>query len=104
MIQDYFGKVPFQREINLDEAVVHGAAIQAEIIASATGATNCPLVDVSRLSLGIETDGGMFSRMIQQNSVLPLRRSYKYVSFHPPQTSTLLFLKTNDEHIASLPQ
>jgi molecular chaperone DnaK (HSP70) len=62
----------------------------------------CGCVDLSLLSLGIEIADGMFSRMIQRNSILTSRRSHKYVSLYLPHTLTVSFAKTNNERIASL--
>jgi molecular chaperone DnaK (HSP70) len=89
VIQEYLGKEPFQSMSNPDEAVVHGAAFQGGILSGDMENGWCGCVDLSLLSLGIETTGGMFSRMIQRNSILPSRKSHKYVPSYLPQALTL---------------
>ena len=73
-IEEKTGKSPF-KGINPDEAVAMGAALQAGIIVGDEGVTDVLLLDVTPLSLGIETLGGVASPMIERNTTIPTRRS-----------------------------
>jgi len=68
------GKPPF-KGINPDEAVAAGAALQAGIIVGDEGVTDVLLLDVTPLTLGIETLGGVMTTMIERNTTIPTRRS-----------------------------
>ncbi|MBE57191.1 MAG: molecular chaperone DnaK, partial [Euryarchaeota archaeon] len=73
-IEKEAGKAPF-KGINPDEAVAMGAALQAGIIVGDEGVTDVLLLDVTPLSLGIETLGGVATPMIERNTTIPTRRS-----------------------------
>ena len=73
-IEKEVGKAPF-KGINPDEAVAMGAALQAGIIVGDEGVTDVLLLDVTPLTLGIETLGGVTTTMIESNTTIPSRRS-----------------------------
>ena len=73
-IEKEVGKAPF-KGINPDEAVAMGAALQAGIIVGDEGVTDVLLLDVTPLTLGIETLGGVTTTMIERNTTIPTRRS-----------------------------
>ena len=73
-IEKEVGKAPF-KGINPDEAVAMGAALQAGIIVGDEGVTDVLLLDVTPLTLGIETLGGITTTMIERNTTIPTRRS-----------------------------
>ena len=73
-IEKEVGKAPF-KGINPDEAVAVGAALQAGIIVGDEGVTDVLLLDVTPLTLGIETLGGVTTTMIERNTTIPSRRS-----------------------------
>ena len=73
-IEEYTGKSPF-KGINLDEAVALGAALQAGIISGDDSVSDILLLDVTPLTLGIETLGGVTTTMIERNTTIPTRRS-----------------------------
>merc|ERR1712060_927679 len=74
LIKDFFnGKEP-NRGINPDEAVAYGAAVQAGIL-SGEGGTEMLLLDVTPLTLGIETVGGVMTKLINRNTVIPTRKA-----------------------------
>ena len=71
-VQKIFGRAP-SRSVNPDEAVAIGAAIQGGVLAG--DVTDVVLLDVTPLSLGIETLGGVFTRLIDRNTTIPTRKS-----------------------------
>ena len=73
-IENEVGKAPF-KGINPDEAVAVGAALQAGIIVGDEGVTDVLLLDVTPLTLGIETLGGVTTTMIERNTTIPTKRS-----------------------------
>ncbi|HJM13158.1 MAG TPA: molecular chaperone DnaK [Candidatus Thalassarchaeaceae archaeon] len=73
-IEKEVGKAPF-KGINPDEAVAMGASLQAGIIVGDEGVTDVLLLDVTPLTLGIETLGGITTTMIERNTTIPTRRS-----------------------------
>uniref|UniRef100_A0A183BZM6 Molecular chaperone DnaK n=1 Tax=Globodera pallida TaxID=36090 RepID=A0A183BZM6_GLOPA len=71
-VQDVFGKLP-SKAVNPDEAVAIGAAIQGGVLAG--DVTDVLLLDVTPLSLGIETLGGVFTKLITRNTTIPTKKS-----------------------------
>lgn len=77
-MKEYFnGKEP-SKGINPDEAVAYGAAVQGGILSGEQGTEDVVLVDVCPLTLGIETTGGVFTKLIPRNTVIPTRKSQMY--------------------------
>jgi heat shock protein 5 len=75
LLEDYFGGKKASKNINPDEAVAYGAAVQAGILSGESGAEDLVLVDVCPLTLGIETTGGVMTKLIPRNTVIPTRKS-----------------------------
>ncbi|KAK4689704.1 endoplasmic reticulum chaperone BiP, partial [Tremellales sp. Uapishka_1] len=75
LLKEYFnGKEPSQG-INPDEAVAYGAAVQGGILSGEEGSSGVLLIDVCPLTLGIETTGGVMTKLIGRNSVVPTKKS-----------------------------
>ena len=71
-VEKFFGKAP-RKDVNPDEAVAAGAAIQGSVLAGDT--TDVLLLDVTPLSLGIETMGGVMTKLIEKNTTIPSKKS-----------------------------
>jgi len=75
IVEDFFGKKP-NKGINPDEAVAIGAAIQGGVLKG--DVKDIVLVDIAPLSLGIETLGGVFNKIIERNTTIPTKKIQTY--------------------------
>lgn len=78
-VQEVFGRAP-SKSVNPDEAVAIGAAIQGGVLAG--DVTDVLLLDVTPLSLGIETLGGVFTKLINRNTTIPTKKSQVRTTQH----------------------
>ncbi len=84
LVKDFFGKEP-NRSVNPDEVVAAGAALQGGVLAG--DVTDVLLLDVTPLSLGIETMGGITTRLIERNTTIPTKKSQIFSTAENNQTA-----------------
>ena len=74
MLEEFFGKKA-RKDVNPDEAVAYGAAVQGGVLAGDAATTNVILMDVNPLTLGIETTGGVMTHLIKRGTTIPTKKS-----------------------------
>jgi molecular chaperone DnaK len=98
MVKEFFGKEP-NKSVNPDEVVALGAAVQAGVLGGEK--TDILLLDVTPLSLGIETLGGVSTAMIQKNTTIPTRKSEIFSTASDNQTSVEVHVLQGERPMAS---
>ena len=98
MVQDFFGKEP-KRDVNPDEAVAMGAAIQAGVLGGEV--KDVLLLDVTPLSLGIETMGGVMTKLIEKNTTIPTNASQIFSTASDNQAAVTVHVLQGEREIAN---
>ncbi|KAK8725390.1 hypothetical protein OTU49_010837 [Cherax quadricarinatus] len=98
VVQDIFGRTP-SKSVNPDEAVAMGAAIQGGVLAG--DVTDVLLLDVTPLSLGIETLGGVMTKLINRNTTIPTRKSQVFSTAADGQTQVEIKVHQGEREMAA---
>jgi molecular chaperone DnaK len=98
MVQDFFGKEP-KKDLNPDEAVAMGAAIQGGVLAG--DVTDVLLLDITPLSLGIETMGGVMTKLIEKNTTIPTNASQVFSTAADNQSAVTVHVLQGEREVAS---
>jgi molecular chaperone DnaK len=96
-VESFFGKAP-RKDVNPDEAVAAGAAVQGDVLGG--GRTDVLLLDVTPLSLGIETMGGIMSKLIQKNTTIPTKQSQVFSTADDNQPAVTIKVHQGERELA----
>jgi molecular chaperone DnaK len=96
-VESFFGKAP-RKDVNPDEAVAAGAAIQGDVLGG--GRTDVLLLDVTPLSLGIETMGGIMSKVITKNTTIPTKSSQVFSTAEDNQPAVTIRVFQGEREMA----
>ena len=99
-IKDFMGKEPY-KGVNPDECVAVGAAIQAGVLSGEEGTGNVLLLDVTPLSLGIETLGGVFTKIIDRNTTIPTSKKQVFSTAADNQPSVDIHVLQGEREMAA---
>ena len=100
LVKNYFGKEP-SKGVNPDEVVAVGAAIQGAILNKEGGVGDIVLLDVTPLTLGIETLGGVMTKLIEANSTIPCKKSETFSTAADNQTEVTIHVLQGERPMAA---
>ena len=99
-VQDFFGKAP-SKGVNPDEVVAVGASVQGAILNKESGVGDIVLLDVTPLSLGIETLGGVMTKLIDANTTIPCKKSEVFSTAADNQTEVTIHVLQGERPMAA---
>ena len=100
LVKNYFGKEP-SKGVNPDEVVALGASIQGAILNKEEGVNDIVLLDVTPLTLGIETMGGVMTKLIEANTTIPAKKSETFSTAVDNQTAVTIHVLQGERPMAS---
>ncbi len=100
LVEDFFGKAP-SKGVNPDEVVAVGAAIQGAILNKEEGVGDIVLLDVTPLSMGIETMGGVMTKLIEANATIPIKKTETFSTAADNQTEVTIHVLQGERPMAA---